>query len=185
LSTLATESRSYASSPPSTTDRDTRLSLGSVANVTAYHLAQLNLGLLVAPLDSAEMDEFRRALDPINALAENTPGFVWRLKDDDGGSSSYVEVPGMDDPLWAPNMSVWESVEALKHFMYKSGHSSYLRRRSEWFQRSESLINVLWWIPAGEIPVLGDAVRRLRHLEAHGPSGEGFGLNQPLDPPSR
>jgi hypothetical protein len=151
--------------------------------VTAYHLAQLNLGLFVAPLENAEMDEFRRALDPINALAESTPGFVWRLKDDDGGSSSYVEVPGMDDPLWAPNMSVWESMEALKHFMFKSGHASYLRRRNEWFQRSDSLINVLWWMPVGGVPTLSDAVRRLRHLEAHGPSDEGFGLNQPLDPP--
>lgn len=148
-----------------------------------YHLAQLNLGLLRAPLDSEEMTEFRLALDPINALAEATPGFVWRLKDADGGSSSFVEVPGTDDPLWAPNMSVWESLDALKHFMYKSGHASYLRRRQEWFQRSDELINVLWWLPAGDLPTLADAVRRLRHLEAHGPSQEGFGLTAPLDPP--
>lgn len=148
-----------------------------------YHLAQLNLGLLRAPLDSEEMTEFRLALDPINALAEATPGFVWRLKDDDGGSSSFVEVPGADDPLWAPNMSVWESLDSLKHFMYKSGHASYLRRRQEWFQRSDELINVLWWLPVGDLPTLADAVRRLRHLEAHGPSQEGFGLTAPLDPP--
>ena len=152
--------------------------------MATHHLAQLNLGLLRAPLDSDEMAEFRRALDPINALAEATPGFVWRLKDDDGGSSSFVEVPGAEDPLWAPNMSVWESREALKHFMYRSGHASYLRRRSEWFQRSDRLINVLWWIPVGDIPTLDDAVRRLRHLETHGPSQEGFGLRDDVAPPS-
>ena len=151
--------------------------------MTAYHLAQLNLGLFRAPLDSEEMAEFRRALEPINALAESTPGFVWRLKDEDGGSSSFLEVPGVDDPLWAPNMSVWESLDALMHFMYKSGHSSYLRRRTEWFQRSDGLINVLWWIPAGETPTLHDAVRRLRHLEAHGPSHEGFGFRAEVPPP--
>ena len=152
--------------------------------MATHHLAQLNLGLLRAPLDSDEMAEFRRALDPINALAEATPGFVWRLKDDDGGSSSFVAVPGAEDPLWAPNMSVWESREALKHFMYRSGHASYLRRRSEWFQRSDRLINVLWWIPVGDIPTLDDAVRRLRHLETHGPSQEGFGLRDDVAPPS-
>lgn len=148
-----------------------------------YHLAQLNLGLFRAPLDSDEMAEFHSALEPINALAEATPGFVWRLKDDDGGSSSFVEVPGMDDPLWAPNMSVWETRDALKHFMYKSGHASYLRRRTEWFQRPDGLINVLWWIPVGETPTLDDAVRRLRHLEAHGPGQEGFGLRDDVAPP--
>jgi hypothetical protein len=152
--------------------------------MTDYHLAQLNLGLFVAPLDDERMAEFRTALDPINALAESTPGFVWRLKDEFGESSSYVDVPGSIDPLIAPNMSVWESVEALKHFMYKSGHASYLRRRSEWFQRQDGLINVLWWIAAGEIPTLEDAVRRLRHLEEHGPSQVGFGLNQILEPPT-
>jgi hypothetical protein len=153
--------------------------------VTRFHLAQLNLGLLAAPIDSSKMDEFRRALDPINALAESTPGFVWRLKAHDGGSSSYVGVPGMDDPLWAPNMSVWESMEALKHFMFKSGHASYLRRRSEWFQRPDSLVNVLWWIRVGETPTLADAVRRLRYLEENGPSNEGFGLNQLVSPRER
>ena len=151
--------------------------------MTVWHLAQLNLGLFREPLDSDEMAEFRNALEPINAIAEASPGFVWRLKDADGGSSSYVDVPGLDDPLWAPNMSVWESFDALKHFMYKSGHASYLRRRGEWFQQPDGLINVLWWIPAGEIPTLEDAVRRLRHLELHGPTQEGWDLRRPLPPP--
>ncbi len=152
--------------------------------MTTYHLAQLNLGLFRAPLDSDEMAEFRRALDPINAIAESTPGFVWRLKDPDGAPSSFVEVPDADDPLMAPNMSVWESKAALNHFMFKSGHASYMRRRSEWFQRQETAFNVLWWLPAGEIPTLSDAVRRLRHYEANGPSRVGFGLRDEIGPPT-
>lgn len=148
-----------------------------------FHLAQLNLGLLAAPIDAEEMSEFREALGPINALAESTPGFVWRLTDADGGSSTSVDVPGMDDPLWAPNMSVWESFDALRHFIHKSGHAMYLRRRREWFQKPSGAINVLWWLPAGEIPNLDDAVRRLRHLEQHGPSQQGWGLTSPHDPP--
>ena len=149
-----------------------------------YHLAQLNLGLFRAPLDSEELAEFAAALDPINAIAESTPGFIWRLKDEDGGSSSFVEVPGADDPLWAPNMSVWQDLESLKHFMYKSGHASYLRRRTEWFQKPDRPINVLWWIPAGEIPTLADAVRRLDDLIENGPSEQGWSLTKTFDPPA-
>ena len=108
--------------------------------MSCYHLAQLNLGLFRAPLDDAAMGEFAAALDPINAIAEASAGFVWRLKADDGGSSSFVDVPGRADPLWAPNMSVWEDLDSLRHFMYKSGHASYLRRRTS---GSRSLISQL------------------------------------------
>lgn len=156
---------------------------GTVDPVTAWHLAQLNLGLFRAPLDSDEMTEFRLALDPINAIAEASTGFVWRLTGDAGESSSYVEVPGLDDPLWAPNLSVWTDLDALRHFMHRSGHVAYLRRRREWFQQPSGLINVLWWLPAGAIPDLTDAVRRLRHLEANGPSDVGWDFRSPLDPP--
>lgn len=152
--------------------------------MAAHHLAQLNLGLFRAPLDAVEMAEFTAALDPINAIAEATPGFIWRLKDDDGGSSSFVDVPGREDPLWAPNMSVWQDFESLKHFIYKSGHASYLRRRAEWFQKPDKPINVLWWIPAGEIPTLPDAVRRLDNLTERGPSDQGWPLTQPFAPPA-
>lgn len=151
----------------------------------SYHLAQLNLGLFRAPLDTEEMAEFTAALDPVNALAEATPGFIWRLTDDDGSSSSFVEVPGLDNPLWAPNMSVWRDLESLKHFMYKSGHASYLRRRTEWFQVPDRPINVLWWIPEGEIPTLADAVKRLDYMAEHGPSPAGWPLTKPFGRPSQ
>lgn len=151
--------------------------------MSTHHLAQLNLGLFRAPLDDPAMAEFAAALDPINAIAESSPGFVWRLTTEDGGSSSHVEVPGRSGTLWAPNLSVWEDLESLRHFMYKSGHASYLRRRNEWFQRPDHPINVLWWLPAGEIPTLADAVRRLDHLTEHGPSEIGWPLTAPMPPP--
>lgn len=152
--------------------------------MTTYHVAQLNLGLFRAPLDDAEMAEFAAALDPINAIAESSPGFVWRLTADDGSSSSNVEVPGRSGSLWAPNMSVWEDLESLKHFIYRSGHASYLRRRTEWFQRPDGPINVLWWVAAGEIPTLEDAVSRLDHLSLNGPSELGWTLAKPLPRPA-
>ncbi|MGA9276195.1 DUF3291 domain-containing protein [Ilumatobacter sp.] len=152
--------------------------------MAAFHLAQLNLGLFRAPLDSDEMTEFRLALEPINAIAEATPGFVWRLTDEDGGSASYVRVPGRRSPLWAPNLSVWTDLDSLHHFMYKSGHASYLRRRTEWFQPPSGVTNVLWWIPVGEIPSIADAVRRLDHLRDHGPGPEGFGFRNDVAPPT-
>ncbi|MEM8745205.1 MAG: DUF3291 domain-containing protein [Actinomycetota bacterium] len=148
-----------------------------------WHVAQLNLGRFRAPLDSDEMAEFRRALDPINAIAESTPGFVWRLIAEDGTSSSFVDVPGTDDPLMAPNMSVWEDVESLLHFMNRSGHAMYMRRRREWFEKQDRLITVLWWITAGEIPTLDDAVRRLDHLNEHGPSEVGWTIAHRLPRP--
>ena len=148
-----------------------------------WHLAQLNLGLFVAPLDSPEMAPFAEALDRINAIAEATPGFVWRLVDDDGGSSSNVEVPEADDPLMAANLSVWTDVKPLYDFMYRSDHRSYLRRRHEWFESVPEVMTVGWWLPAGDIPTLAEAVRRLEHLRAHGPSDEGFPLSRNIPPP--
>ncbi len=145
------------------------------------HVAQLNIGRLHHPLDSAETAEFDAALGPINALAEATPGFVWRLVDEDGQSSSFVRIPEIDDPLTIVNMSVWADLESLRHFVLRSGHAMYLRRRREWFEASEEATAVCWWLPAGEVPDLSDAYRRLLHLRAHGPSELGWPLSNPVD----
>lgn len=148
-----------------------------------HHLAELNIARLKAPLDHEDSAEFTRALDPINALAEATPGFVWRLTDDDGSSSSYVELPGNDDPLLIVNYSIWTDLESLKHFMFKSGHAMYLRRRREWFDPMDEAATVLWWVPAGTVPSLMEAHRRLELLRANGPTEEAWSLNHPFDPP--
>jgi hypothetical protein len=149
-----------------------------------YQLAQLNIARLRAPLDHEDSAEFVRALDPINLLAEVSPGFVWRLKDDDGASSSYVEVEGIDDELTIVNMSVWEDLESLRHYVFRSGHTMYLRRRRDWFEKPDGPTSVCWWIPKGTIPDVDEAYRRLLGLRANGPSDEGWPLTSPLPPPS-
>lgn len=126
------------------------------------------------------MAEFTTMLEVVNRMAELSAGFVWRLKDDNGGSSSYVEV--FEDPLQLVNMSVWTGPDEFKHFVYKSGHGAYLRRRTEWFERPPDAFAVCWWIPAGTVPDVHDAVRRLDCLRANGPSDEGFGLHDLRDP---
>ncbi len=151
--------------------------------MTAYHLAQLNVGKLHHPLDHEATAEFVRAFDPINALAEVSPGFVWRLTDDDGQSSSYVRLPGEDDPLVIVNFSMWEGLESLRHFVYKSGHASYVRRRREWFQKLDEAYHVLWWVPAGTIPTLAEAYDRLRRLRTDGPTEHAWSLAAPFPPP--
>jgi hypothetical protein len=152
-------------------------------NGATHHLAQYNVGRLNHPLDHAETAEFVAALEPINALAEASPGFVWRLQDEAGASSSYVSVEGIDDPLLIVNYSIWTDIDSLKHFMYKSGHASYLRRRREWFQPSSEATMVCWWIPAGTIPDVNEAQRRLDLLRVKGPSAEAWPPNDPHTPP--
>jgi len=151
---------------------------------TTWHLAQLNLGIFNAPLDAPEMQEFVQSLDRINAIADASPGFVWRMTDADGGPSSNVEVPGADDPLLASNLSVWTGIDSLRDFMYRSDHASYLRRRDEWFERDHQPMTVGWWIPAGTLPTLEDALQRLEMLRTDGPSDQAFPLRRTIpDPP--
>ncbi len=147
------------------------------------HVAQLNVARLLNPLDHEHTSAFVEALGPINELAESSAGFVWRLTDDEGASSSYVPVDGIDDPLMIVNYSIWEDVDSLRHFVYRTAHSEFMRRRREWFERLGAAYSVCWWIPAGTIPTVDDAYGRLRHLRAHGPSEKGWPLNRPLPPP--
>lgn len=149
-----------------------------------HHLAQLNVGRVHRPLDHPDLAEFVASLEPINAIAEASPGFVWRLTDDDGQSSSYVEIPGNDDPLLIVNYSIWEDVASLNHFVNKSGHVAYLRRRREWFEKIAEATSVAWWVPAGEIPSVPEAFERLRHMREHGPTEHAFGLAKPWPKPA-
>ncbi|HEU4842452.1 MAG TPA: DUF3291 domain-containing protein [Ilumatobacteraceae bacterium] len=141
---------------------------------TGWHFAELNVGRLREPLDHPATQEFVDALDEINALAERSPGFVWRLKDEATGlSSSYVRAD--DDPLHIVNLSVWETPEQLHDFVYRTAHTPFLRRRREWFQKVE-LFLVCWWVPAGHVPTLDEAMAKLDQLGRDGPSDEAFTL---------
>jgi len=147
-----------------------------------YHLAQYNIGKVHKPLDHPDMAEFTNALDRINELAEQSSGFVWRLTDESGNSSSYVEVD-VNDPLALVNMSVWLSPEALNHFMYKTNHVDFMRRRTDWFEAPSEAIAVCWWIPAGTIPTVADGQERLESLRKDGPSARAWTLGRPFPQP--
>ena len=149
--------------------------------MTRYHLAQVNIGRLRAPLEDPIMEGFRSQLDPINALADRSPGFVWRLQTEDGNATAIR--PFDDDDRMAINMSVWESLEALQQYVYRSAHVGPLRDRKQWFEPLEGPILALWWITAGHIPTVAEAKARLELLKERGPSAEAFTFRSPFPPP--
>jgi hypothetical protein len=152
-----------------------------MADGPAHHLAQLNVGRTKAPLDSELLSGFVEALEPVNALADSSPGFVWRLQTEEGDATSIRAFE--DDELMIVNMSVWKSIEALWDFVYADEHLAYMRRRREWFERIESHI-VLWWVPAGHTPSVDEALDRLEHLRADGPSERAFTFKQRFPAPA-
>lgn len=139
--------------------------------MAAHQLAQLNVASLVAPIDSPELADFVAKLDEVNALAERSPGFVWRFQTGEGNATS-AEHPFGDDVI--PNMSVWTSIEALHGYVYRSAHTFVMARRSEWFHRMRESHSVLWWVPAGHRPTLDEAHGRLERLRAEGPGARAF-----------
>jgi hypothetical protein len=145
------------------------------------HLAQVNIGRMLGPIDSPVMADFKANLDPINALAEATPGFVWRLKSDDSGNAT--DIAFSDDPLEIVNMSVWESLDALKGYVYKSHHLDIFKRRAEWFEKPAQANYALWWIPEGHIPTVAEAKERLEHYRQHGATQYSFWFSQPFPAP--
>jgi hypothetical protein len=145
------------------------------------HLAQLNVGRLKAPIDDPMIDDFRINLARINSLAEHSPGYVWRLQDESGDATS-IKLFG--DELEIINLTVWESIEVLADFTYRSGHVHILRRRREFFEAPDLPILCLWWIPEGTIPTVEEAIARLNFLRAHGPSPRAFTFRHRFEPGS-
>lgn len=148
--------------------------------MTGYHLAQLNVGTRRFPLDDPRMDGFTSMLDHINEVADKAPGFVWRLTGDGTNDATAIQTPLGPDVL--VNMSVWENRDALWDYVYRSGHLDVLRRRAEWFALPQAAFQVLWWVPAGHIPTVAEAVDRLEQLRAYGPSPSAFGFRDTYPP---
>jgi hypothetical protein len=140
------------------------------------HVAQVNVARALAPLDSPRLAEFMAALEPVNTLADAAPGFVWRLQTEDGDATA-VHID--DDPLVIVNLSVWRSLDALWDFVYGSPHVSVMRRRRLWFERPAESHLAIWWIPAGEMPAVADAVARLGMLRRDGPGPLAFDFKHP------
>jgi hypothetical protein len=138
--------------------------------MSKYQLAEINVARLRAPLDSPELADFVGNLDRINALAECSDGFVWRLKGD--GNDATELRPLGDDVI--VNMSVWRDAESLKAYAYRSAHVEIMRRRKEWFDRMVEAYLAMWWIPKGHIPTVEEAVRRLEVIRTKGPTADAF-----------
>lgn len=136
-----------------------------------YHLAQLNIGRMLGPIGGPVMAGFVARLDIINALADRSPGFIWRLQTESGDATA---VRAYDDERIIVNMSVWESLEALTAFVYASDHRPVMQQRRQWFERFDGPYMVLWWVPAGHIPTVEEAKERLEHLRASGPTPHAF-----------
>ena len=145
----------------------------------AFHLAQINIGRIVAPTDSPVLKDFMDNLDRINALAEAQPGFVWRLV---GDGNDATDIQAFDDPMMLLNMSVWETPEQLAAFVYRTAHRDFMRRRREWFQPTETYM-ALWWIPVGHRPTPAEGIARVDLIAKMGPTPEAFTFRQPFPAP--
>jgi hypothetical protein len=146
-----------------------------------WELAQLNIALPVAALESAAMADFVAALDPINAVADAAPGFVWRLQTDEGDATG---ISGFGDERLIVNLSVWTSLEALGEFVYRTAHVEVMRRRREWFDRMSTAYTTLWWVPAGHRPSVSEAEERLETLRRDGPSTFAFTFREAFPAPN-
>ena len=146
-----------------------------------WHLAQINIARTRAPLTDPLMATFVAQIDEINRLAEETDGFIWRLKDEAGAASSYVKF-GDDDRIIV-NMTVWVSIEALHSYVYRSHHVSVFRERARWFEPLGTAGLAMWWVPAGHVPSIDEGRDRLAMLDASGPTAEAFTFKHRFPPP--
>jgi len=148
--------------------------------MSAYELAQLNIGVVKGPIDSPVMAEFVANLDRINALADAADGFIWRLLGDDGAEATTLRPLGDNIIV---NMSVWQDVESLRLFVFHTEHVEIMRRRREWFEKMDEAFLVLWWVPKGHRPGIEEAKARLVLLRRKGPTAEVFTFRQSYPPP--
>jgi hypothetical protein len=146
-----------------------------------FHMAQLNIGRTIYPLADPRMSGFVDRLAEINALAEATPGYVWRLQDEAGDATS---IKISDDPNVIVNLTVWRSPDELYAFAYGTKHIEVFRGRRAWFEQWPGPHLVLWWIPAGSLPTVTEALERLDHLATHGPGPEAFTFRDRFAPPA-
>lgn len=147
--------------------------------MSPFELAQLNIAILKEPLESPTLADFVANLDRINALAESSPGFVWRLQTEEGDATALR--PLGENTL--VNLSVWQDANTLSDYVYRSAHAEILRRRKEWFQRIREAYQVLWWVPQGQRPTVEEAIKRLELLRENGPTPKAFSFRQIFPPP--
>jgi hypothetical protein len=146
-----------------------------------HHLAELNVGRLVAPTDDPRVAEFMQALDRINGMGKRMPGFVWMMEGSGEPGTGNTENKIEGDPLYVSNLTVWENVETLENFVFNTVHRQFYARRREWFEVLGQMHFVMWWVPVGHRPTLDEALERLEHLKQHGASAHAFGWDYVKD----
>jgi hypothetical protein len=139
------------------------------------HLAELNVGRLLAPTDDPRVAEFMAALDRVNGMGKRMPGFVWMMEGSGEPGTGNTEAKIDGDPQFVSNLTVWESVETLESFVWNTVHRQFYERRAEWFEVLGKMHFVMWWVPAGHRPTLDEALEHLAHLQAQGDSNHAFG----------
>jgi hypothetical protein len=147
-----------------------------------YQLAQLNIADSRGARDDKIMKGFVDRLDEINAIADSSAGFIWRLQTEDGDATT---IQAFDDPLLLVNLSVWNDIDSLKNFVYKSLHVELIQDRDAWFKKMRASHQALWWIPEGHIPSVEEAKEKLAYLQANGPSEVAFTFSRSFDPPTK
>lgn len=152
----------------------------STKQMQKFYLCQYNVARAIADLEDARMADFVAGHDLLYGISETAPGFIWRLKPDDGKASVQ---PFSNDRRVLVGMSIWESLESLRNFVYGEHHAEFLRKRRQWFEKPNGPNSVLWWIPAGEVPTVAEGQQRLAQLTANGPSSTAFTFQKPFDAP--
>ncbi len=148
--------------------------------MTQHHLAEANIARMRAPLEDPLMAGFVAKLEELNRLADESPGFVWRLQTEDGDNTA---IRAFDDDTILLNMSVWESLDALHSYVYRSTHNHTFARRKEWFHVMDTPTLALWWVKAGHVPTIHEAKDRLHTLQTLGPSPSAFTFLEPYPAP--
>jgi uncharacterized protein DUF3291 len=146
-----------------------------------HHLAQINIARMRAPIDDPMMASFRRQLDEINAAAEQSHGFIWRLQDDSGNATA---IRAFEDPLLLVNMSVWRDLESLQDYTYRGSHLGVLRDRKHWFEKMDGPTIALWWVPEGHTPTVDEGKLHIALIMKNGPTAASFTFQQLFDPPA-
>lgn len=147
--------------------------------MSEYHLAQVNIAKMKADIDDPIMQDFVDNLEGVNSIADDSPGFIWRLETDEGDATSLRV---FEDNMLLVNMSVWESIDDLKKFVYETFHVEILKRKKEWFDKFDGVYQVMWWVKAGTIPDVDDARARLAYLQNHGESEHAFNFRRSFAP---
>lgn len=147
-----------------------------------WHIAQINVATALFPTDDRRMSGFMDQLDEVNALADQSRGFVWRLQSESGNATD-IDVGG--EPLFLANMSVWSSIETLFEFVYKTTHRHVMADRKHWFVRPEQAYQALWWLPAGQLPTVDEGLERLLSIRTHGSTERAFNFKNKFPCPTK